>query len=144
MLKDSVTQNDIDTLYNEAEVTWTTEFDKCTVMTVKLKNGFVLTASSASVFPDNYDENVGVNICKQKIMNKLWELEEYCLQKQIYEAQNKQRKVLSPESKEIYDAIMAQITQNLGVQIEEDGKTEEYYTAMHRMGLGNSNSTYIK
>jgi hypothetical protein len=31
----------------------------------------------------NYDEVIGTEICKKRIENKLWELEGYCLQKEL-------------------------------------------------------------
>lgn len=57
-----------------------TLFDKSTVVTCKCPNGFVITESSACVSPENYDEEVGIQKCIEKIENKLWELEGYLLQ----------------------------------------------------------------
>lgn len=42
-----VTQAEIDLLLNSADVQVRTEFGKCTVVTVRLRNGFILTESSA-------------------------------------------------------------------------------------------------
>lgn len=50
-----VTQTEIDLLLNSADVQVRTEFGKCTVVTVRLRNGFILTESSACVDPANYD-----------------------------------------------------------------------------------------
>lgn len=44
-----VTQAEIDLLLNSADVQVRTEFGKCTVVTVRLRNGFILTESSACV-----------------------------------------------------------------------------------------------
>lgn len=49
-----VTQAEIDLLLNSADVQVRTEFGKCTVVTVRLRNGFILTESSACVDPANY------------------------------------------------------------------------------------------
>ena len=65
-----------------------TIFDKCTVVSMQLANGFILTESSACVDSNNYDFDVGMKICRERIENKLWELEGYALQKAIFE--NKQ------------------------------------------------------
>lgn len=46
-----VTQAEIDLLLNSADVQVRTEFGKCTVVTVRLRNGFILTESSACVDP---------------------------------------------------------------------------------------------
>lgn len=78
--KNTVTQEDIDKILEGAEAEVRTAFDKCTIVTVKLKNGFILTESSACVDPVNYDAKIGYEICLERIKNKLWELEGYRLQ----------------------------------------------------------------
>ena len=80
-----VTQAQIDKLMRTAEITTETKYDKMTIVTVKLENGFLMTESSACVDPGNYDEKVGKAICLERIENRLWELEGYCLQKALYE-----------------------------------------------------------
>ena len=75
----------IDYLINNSNVTVATVFDKCTVVTVQLPNGFVITQSSACVSPENYDVELGTDICMNKITEKLWELEGYRLQCELYE-----------------------------------------------------------
>lgn len=80
-----VTQAQIDKLIKTAEITTETVYDKATIVTVKLANGFVMTESSACVDPGNYDEKVGKAICLERIENRLWELEGYCLQKALHE-----------------------------------------------------------
>lgn len=80
MAKNTVTQEQIDKLIGQALVDVKTIFDKCTVVTVKLENGFVLTESSACVDKANYDEKLGSQICIERIKNRLWELEGYKLQ----------------------------------------------------------------
>ena len=62
-----------------------TSFDKCTIVSCRLPNGFVITESSACVNPENYDEEMGANICIDKITNKVWELEAYRLQQRLWE-----------------------------------------------------------
>ena len=75
-----VLREEIDNLIETAEIDVKTVFDKCTLVTVKLANGFVLTESSACVDKANYDESMGKEICLERIKNKLWELEGYKLQ----------------------------------------------------------------
>ena len=79
-MKNTVTQEDIDKIMEGAEVNVQTVFDKCTLVTVKLANGFVLVESSACVDKANYDVKIGKEICLERIINKLWELEGYKLQ----------------------------------------------------------------
>ncbi len=80
-----VTQDQIDSLLNNAEIKVETKHDKMTIVTVKLENGFLMTESSACVDPSNYDEKIGAEICLEHIKNRLWELEGYFLQKEVYE-----------------------------------------------------------
>jgi len=50
---------------------------KTCVMVCTLPCGFEITATSACVNPEDYDEAIGVEICKKRIADKLWELEGY-------------------------------------------------------------------
>lgn len=58
---------------------------KLTIVTALLPNGFTVTESSGCVDPVNYDKNIGIEICKRKITDKIWYLEGYCLQQKLYE-----------------------------------------------------------
>lgn len=84
-----VTQKEIDRLMDGAEVHSMTEFGKCTVVAVKLENGFILTESSACVDPENYNAALGKKLCLNRIESRLWELEGYALQKKVHEAEEK-------------------------------------------------------
>lgn len=79
-MKNTITQSDIDNLIGLSQVIATQVFGKCTIISVQLPNGFVMVESSACVDPMNYDKVMGINICMQKIKNRLWELEGYRLQ----------------------------------------------------------------
>lgn len=79
-----ITEKMIDDILADSEFDVKTIFDKCTVVTCKLPNGFVITESSACVSPENYDEEMGFEICIGKITDKLWELEGYRLQDELY------------------------------------------------------------
>ncbi|AHJ86714.1 hypothetical protein K7H05_00970 [Bacillus sp. ZZQ-131] len=85
MSKNTVTKEQVEKIINEAEIEIKTFFDKCTVVTAKLSNGFVIVESSACVDPANYDENLGAQICLERITNKIWELEGYKLQSKLSE-----------------------------------------------------------
>lgn len=84
-----ITKERIDALLSEADIRTLTLFGKCTVVTAKLKNGFVLTADSACVDPANYDKRMGERICLEHIANKLWELEGYRLQWDVFNKANR-------------------------------------------------------
>lgn len=79
-MKNTVTQQEIDNLFEKAEKNIMTVFDKCLIMSVQLENGFIITESSACVEPSNFDKEIGIEICTERIKNKLWELEGYKLQ----------------------------------------------------------------
>lgn len=80
----TVTQEHISDMLNRSEVEVRTVFGKCTIVSVKLPNGFVITESSACVDPANYNEKLGASICMDRIESKLWELEGYRLQCELY------------------------------------------------------------
>ena len=52
----------------------TTVGDKTTVVRAVLVNGFEIVESSSCVSPENYDEEIGKEICIDKIKDKVWEL----------------------------------------------------------------------
>ena len=52
-------------------------YGNTTVVTAKLPNGWTITEQSACIDPDNYDHDLGVEICKKRIEDELWKLEGY-------------------------------------------------------------------
>lgn len=88
MKQNTITKEHIDLIVSQTKFDVSTVFDKCTVVNAKLPNGFVITESSACVDPSNYDKELGFEICKEKIINKIWELEGYKLQDMLYEIQD--------------------------------------------------------
>ncbi len=54
--------------------------EKTTVVCLKLPNGYEITESSGCVDPANYDHAMGVQICKARMVNRVWALEGYRLQ----------------------------------------------------------------
>ena len=84
MSKIIVTKEKIDRLMETAEYEILTAFDKCTIVVAKLENGFILTESSACVDPANYNVELGVRYAKDKIRERLWEMEGYALQKNVH------------------------------------------------------------
>jgi hypothetical protein len=84
MTKNTVTQEHVNKIMKSSEFYVKTIFGKVTVVTAKLPNGFTIVESSACVDPANYDEKIGVEICKQRIENEVWKLEGYLLQEKLY------------------------------------------------------------
>jgi hypothetical protein len=83
-LKNTVTQAQVEEIIKNSEIHVITSFGKTTTVTAKLPNGFVIVESSSCVDPANYDENLGKHLCMERIENKIWELEGYVLQKELY------------------------------------------------------------
>lgn len=81
----TITEDYIREIMENSEFETHTVFDKCTIVSCRLPNGFVITESSACVSPENYDEDLGAEICFDKIADKIWELEAYRLQQHLWE-----------------------------------------------------------
>jgi hypothetical protein len=84
----TITEEYIAEIMENSEFEVHTVFGKCTVVSCRLHNGFVITESSACVSPENYDEDMGAEICFDKIADKIWELEGYRLQQWLWEEEN--------------------------------------------------------
>lgn len=57
---------------------------KTTLVHVVLANGFEIVESSSCVDGANYSEELGAEICMEKIKNKVWELLGFLLQTAVY------------------------------------------------------------
>ena len=66
----SVSQKMVDEFITKTEVT--TMGEKTTVVRAVLRNGFEIVESSSCVSPENYDEELGAEICLEKIRDKVW------------------------------------------------------------------------
>lgn len=80
-----ITEEYIAEIMENSEFETHTVFDKCTIVSCRLPNGFVITEYSACVSPENYDAELGEEICINKIAEKIWELEAYRLQQWLWE-----------------------------------------------------------
>lgn len=81
----SVTQAHVDAQIVETQVQ--TVFEKVTVVSVRLRNGFVIVESAGAVDKRNYSERIGREICLRRIKDKIWEMEGYQLSTSISAAQ---------------------------------------------------------
>lgn len=75
-----ITKEHIDEILSKTKFTVDEKYNKLTIVTAKLPNGFTIVESSGCVDPINYDRELGIKLCKEKIENKLWYLEGYRLQ----------------------------------------------------------------
>ena len=78
----SISQQMVDDFIRETEVI--TMGDKTTVVRAVLRNGFEIVESSACVSAENYDENLGAEICIERIKNKVWMLLGFLLQTAVH------------------------------------------------------------
>ena len=78
----SVSQKMVDEFITKTEVT--TMGEKTSVVRAVLRNGFEIVESSSCVSPENYDEELGAEICLEKIRNKVWFLLGFLLQTAVY------------------------------------------------------------
>ena len=81
----AITEEYIEEIMENSEFDVRTVFGKCTVVACRLPNGFVITEYAACVSPENYNEDMGIEICRERIKNKVWELEAYRLQQWLWE-----------------------------------------------------------
>ena len=82
-MNNTVTQEQINSIIEKTQFVTETYFNKTTVVLAKLPNGFIIVESSSCVDPANYDEKMGFEICKERIVNKVWELEGFALQSKL-------------------------------------------------------------
>ena len=78
----SISQQMVDDFIRDTEVI--TMGDKTTVVRAVLRNGFEIVESSACVSAENYDENMGAEICMERIKNKVWMLLGFLLQTAVH------------------------------------------------------------
>lgn len=107
MKRNTISQEQIDALFNAADKDYDVVFGKCLRLTVQLPNGFILTESSACVDPANFSAEIGKQIVDERIKNKLWELEGYRLQCEL-----EQRKTAHDMG---FGAALAALKQGLSV-----------------------------
>ena len=79
-MANTVTKEQIDNLFDQSEKKVETYWNKCTVVTIQLPNGYTIVEHSACVDPANYEPEIGRAICERKIKDQLWAFEGYRLQ----------------------------------------------------------------
>ena len=70
-----VSEEDVNAMIREIhveEITPNVVGTKVTAVTVTLSNGFTITESSTCVDPKNYDVEVGIDCCMERIKDKVW------------------------------------------------------------------------
>ena len=85
-MKNKVTIEDVRGFIQDLEVEKFRE--KTTIVKAILKNGFVLVEHSSCVDQINFDMELGIKICMDRIENKIWELLGFKLQCDLLEGDN--------------------------------------------------------
>lgn len=75
----------VNEIINESHINIITVFDKCTIVACKLPNGFVIVESSSCVDLNDYNANIGIENCIDRIESKIRELEAYKRSDETYE-----------------------------------------------------------
>lgn len=70
--KPSISQQMVDDFIEKVEVLHDPCLDRTTVVKATLKNGFIIVESSSCVSAENYDEEIGKEICMNAIKDKVW------------------------------------------------------------------------
>ena len=84
-MKNTVTIEQVKENMKDVLVRTLDDFGKpCTYVTVRMKNGFTIRESTTCVDPANYSEEIGKEICLEKIEDKIWFLLGYQLQEDLY------------------------------------------------------------
>lgn len=122
MSKNKVTQEQIAKLISEAKIDVATVQEKCTVVTVTLKSGFILIESSACVDKANYNKEIGTRCCMERIERKLWELEGYALQKELAESDENCAVITKAELKE----YKRQAVKAFAERLKKDSRINNY------------------
>lgn len=102
--RNTVTLDQINKILLETKFEYQTVFGKTTIASAKLPNGFVIVESSSCVDPVNYDEKIGRDICREKIIDKLWELEGYMLQDKLHRSAGGERDLMDFTLRELKEA----------------------------------------
>lgn len=80
----SIREECLEEILENSDIEVFTTFDKCIIMSCRLPNGFVITESYTFANPEDYDEDMGFDICYNKILDKICELEAYKIQDALY------------------------------------------------------------
>lgn len=75
--KNFVPVEHIDAIIENAPKEVFTVFDNCTIVVLKMPNGFTIVESSGCIDPANYSEEIGASICLKRIRDMVWKLEGY-------------------------------------------------------------------
>ena len=80
-----VDMREIERTIQRADMNVEKAFDRTTVVTLKLPNGFQITESSSCIDANSYNEKLAIEICKCNLTKRLAEMEAYHKMQSAYE-----------------------------------------------------------
>lgn len=83
----SISRSEIVDLVMKSEFDIAKAFDSTTIVAAKLPNGFVIVESSSSADPEKYNKDIGIEICIDKIVDRVWAMETYRLKSNMNNSQ---------------------------------------------------------
>ena len=85
-LQVSVTYDDVAEIMDNCEFESYSVFGRQVVVSCKLPNGYVITESFGGVNSEDYDQDVFIDVCFDKIADRIFELETYRVREEMYRA----------------------------------------------------------
>ena len=131
-MKNTVTPEQVKGNMQDVIVRTLVDFGKpTTYVTIRMKNGFTLRESTTCVDPENYNEEIGKEICLKRLEDKVWFLLGYQLQEELYQSikHNKKSMKYLVEFKEkatLIRLIQCEIEAEDEKEAEEKAKTGDY------------------
>lgn len=90
-MNNKVTQEKINALLNSAETEEYTFHGKQHVVSYRFPNGFAIIGVGSCVDPANFDIELGRKYAREQVENRLWELEGYLLQEDLFRSECHER-----------------------------------------------------
>ncbi len=84
MIKNTVTEEQLDVIISNATVQEHVFWEKELIVSYKLESGFTITGRAACVDPKNFNLEKGREIAANDVKKQLWQLEGYLLQNKLY------------------------------------------------------------
>lgn len=75
----TLTPEVIEELFNQSDTRVLTAFGTTTIVATKLPSGFVITESFSAPTIDEYDLDIGIQECTDRICKRIWDYEMYSM-----------------------------------------------------------------
>lgn len=131
-MKNTVTPEQVKENMQDVIVRTLVDFGKpTTYVTIRMKNGFTLRESTTCVDPENYNEEIGKEICLKRLEDKVWFLLGYQLQEELYQSVKHNKKSMKylvefKEKATLIRLIQCEIEAEDEKEVEEKVKTGDY------------------